>query len=115
MGLLLFELETEKAGEALTAQIPGRPLCGSNTSALHLIQQQQMPPLSPVVARFLSPSTDSSFCVCVCVCFCKGYCFLSRHLGQRTWRGALRVGFKVFVLHLWSVYRRRPKKGSRQS
>lgn len=68
MGLLLFELETEKAGEAVTAQIPGRPLCGSNTSALHLIQQQQMPPLSSVVARFLSPSTRLFFlCVCVCV------------------------------------------------
>lgn len=86
MGLLLFELETEKAGEAVTAQIPGRPLCGSNTSALHLIQQQQMPPLSPVVARFLSPSTRLFF---LCVCFCKGYCFPSRHLGQQTWRGGV--------------------------
>lgn len=54
------------------------PLCASNTSALHLIQCQQMPPLSTRVARFLSVRWISS-------CFHKDYCFLSRHLGEWIW------------------------------
>lgn len=52
MGLLLFELKTAKAQETLTERIPG--LCTSNTSVLHLIQCQQMSPVSSIVARFLS-------------------------------------------------------------
>lgn len=52
------------------------PLCASNTSELHLIQCQQMPPLSSSVAPFLSVRKIFS-------CFYKGYCFLSRHLGEQ--------------------------------
>lgn len=82
MGLLLFELKTAKAPETLTDRIPG--LCTSNTSALHLIQCQQMPPLSSIVARFLSV-----YEIFVSSCFYKGYSFLSRHLGELIWPALL--------------------------
>lgn len=51
-------------------------LCASNTSALHLIQCQHMPPLSAIVASFLSVRNIFFF-------FHKGYCFQSRHSSER--------------------------------
>lgn len=71
MGLLLFELETAKR------RTNTWPLGASHTSASHLIQCPQLPPLSSAVARFLHVHQILS-------CFHKGYCCLSRRLSLQS-------------------------------